>query len=72
MSWFMRSSAEGLTKAMSKASTAPGTRAAQDLGVLGLLPIGPPSRFGSLFARSAEVEAQVEKDPWDSVHLLLI
>jgi hypothetical protein len=72
MSWFMQSSAEALTKSMSKASTGPMTSAAQDLAVLGLLPIGPPSRFGSLFARFVEVEPQGEKGPWESVHLLLM
>ena len=64
--------AEGSSKAVSKASTAPLRSAAQDLAVLGLLPVGPPSRVGSLFARFAEAEAQVEKDPWESVHLLLM
>jgi hypothetical protein len=57
---------------MSKASTAPVRSEAEDLAVLGLLPIGPPSRFGSLFARFAEVDSQAEKDPWESVHLLLM
>ena len=72
MSWFTRSTSEGLAKGTNNGSRGPVSSNADNLAVFGLLPIGPSRRSSSLFCTDVVIEPRGDEDPWESIHMHLM
>jgi len=72
MSWFTRSTSDGLAKAMNTSLRSQVSSNAEDLAVFGLLPLRPIRRSSSLFCRDVAIEPKGHEDPWESIHLILM